>query len=86
MRRRYELMASSSSCFISALFPPQSSSALKTTVCSKFHKQLNDLVTILQASQRKYIRCVKPNDKKRKLLFECQHSLEQVGLRSLRER
>lgn len=49
MSRRYELMASSSSHFISALFPPQSSSALKTTVCSKFHKQLNDLVAILQA-------------------------------------
>ena len=35
---------------------------MRTTVCSKFQKQLKDLLTILQASQRKYIRCVKPND------------------------
>ena len=51
---------------------------MRTTVCSKFQKQLKDLRTILQASQRKYIRCVKPNDKKRPRLFDCVHSLEQL--------
>ena len=51
---------------------------MKETVCSKFQKQLSDLVSILQRSQRKYIRCIKPNDQKRKLLFENEHSLEQV--------
>lgn len=51
---------------------------MRTTVCSKFQKQLNDLLAILQASQRKYIRCVKPNDKKRPRLFDCVHSLEQL--------
>ncbi|CBK23300.2 uncharacterized protein [Blastocystis hominis] len=74
----YELVSSSSSPFIASLFPPLSSSTMRTTVCSKFQKQLKDLLTILQASQRKYIRCVKPNDKKRPRLFDCVHSLEQL--------
>lgn len=51
---------------------------MRATVCSKFQKQLNDLITILQASRRKYIRCIKPNDKKRPRLFDCVHSLEQL--------
>ena len=78
--RSYELVSSSSSPFLASLFPPLNSTALKATVCSKFQKQLNDLVSILETSQRKYIRCIKPNDQKRKLLFEGQHSLEQVVL------
>lgn len=74
----YDLVASSSSSFISSLFPHLTTQQMKETVCSKFQKQLSDLVAILQRSQRKYIRCIKPNDQKRKLLFDCTHSLEQV--------
>ena len=74
----YDLVASSSSPFISSLFPPMTAQQMKETVCSKLQKQLSDLVSILQRSQRKYIRCIKPNDQKRKLLFENEHSLEQV--------
>ena len=75
----YDLVMSSSNTFISSLFPRMTTKQMKETVCSKFQKQLNDLVMILQRSQRKYIRCIKPNDKKQKLLFNCTHSLEQVG-------
>ena len=74
----YDLVASSSSSFISSPFPHLTTQQMKETVCSKFQKQLSDLVAILQRSQRKYIRCIKPNDQKRKLLFDCTHSLEQV--------
>ena len=56
----YSLIASSSSPFISSLFP-QLANQGKTTVCAKFQKQLNDLVCILEASERKYIRCIHLN-------------------------
>ena len=73
----YTLIASSSSPFISSLFPRLANQG-KTTVCAKFQKQLNDLVCILEASERKYIRCIEPNDQKKKLTFDNVHTLEQV--------
>lgn len=75
----YTLISSSSSSFIGSLFPRVANQD-KTTVCAKFQKQLNGLVDILESSERKYIRCIKPNDQKKKLLFDNLHSLEQVSL------
>ena len=50
----------------------------KTTVCNQFKEQLDHLMTMLKSTQPHYIRCIKPNEKKKESLFEGSHVLRQL--------
>lgn len=59
--------------------PRRSRSALVSdTVMTQFKSQLTSLMKGLNETQSRYIRCVKPNTKKRKLLMEHVTTLEQL--------
>merc|ERR1712151_589278 len=54
------------------------SNLVADTVMTQFKTQLTSLMKGLAETQSRYIRCVKPNTKKRKLLMEHVTTLEQL--------
>lgn len=48
------------------------------SVCSRFKKQLADLMETLHRMEPHYIRCIKPNMQNRPMLFESQNVLQQL--------
>ena len=79
----YSLLNTSSFKFLAAMFPTLSQEQTggqfkRSTLGSKFTKQLGDLMQTLNATEPHYIRCVKPNSSKSPMHFEGQMSLEQL--------
>uniref|UniRef100_A0A7N6BYS8 Osteoclast-stimulating factor 1 n=1 Tax=Anabas testudineus TaxID=64144 RepID=A0A7N6BYS8_ANATE len=82
-----ELMQSSETAFIRALFPDNLNAEKKgrpTTAGSKIKKQANDLVSTLMKCTPHYIRCIKPNETKKSKDWEesrVKHQVEYLGLK-----
>ncbi|KAG7274284.1 hypothetical protein CRUP_037211 [Coryphaenoides rupestris] len=82
-----ELMQSSETSFIRALFPENLNAEKKgrpTTAGSKIKKQANDLVGTLMKCTPHYIRCIKPNETKKPKDWEesrVKHQVEYLGLK-----
>ncbi|MBN3314302.1 MYO1E protein, partial [Atractosteus spatula] len=82
-----ELMQSSETSFIRALFPENLQADKKgrpTTAGSKIKKQANDLVSTLVKCTPHYIRCIKPNETKKPRDWEegrVKHQVEYLGLK-----
>ncbi|GBG32611.1 Myosin-11 [Hondaea fermentalgiana] len=75
----YDVMTASTSPKTAAMFPAMDkNSRAKYSLGAQFRKQLDQLMSILRATQTHYIRCVKPNDEKLPRTFNPSLSLEQL--------
>ncbi|KAL4571155.1 hypothetical protein LXL04_017906 [Taraxacum kok-saghyz] len=77
------LMSSSNSSFIAALFPPLPKESSRpsykfSSVASRFKQQLQALMDTLSSTESRYVRCVKPNSVNRPQKFENQSVLHQL--------
>eukprot|EP00003_Mantamonas_plastica_P033766 TRINITY_DN989_c1_g1_i3.p1 TRINITY_DN989_c1_g1~~TRINITY_DN989_c1_g1_i3.p1 ORF type:complete len:1045 (-),score=440.19 TRINITY_DN989_c1_g1_i3:1406-4540(-) len=85
-RDAIDLMQSSSNAFVSGLYPEKQSLDNRkrpTTSSTKIIKSAAELVKTLMACQPHYIRCLKPNEKKKAKDWNndrCRHQIQYLGL------
>ena len=78
-RDLYDIMSDADHIHFKKLFPPKDRNPRKIeTVGGRFRKQLNDLMTLCQTTQPRYIRCIKPNAIKKPNQFNSTLCLEQL--------
>ena len=75
---QYNLLASSQFDFLATLFPEGKALGDKRTLGTKFARQLNDLMSALNATEPHYIRCIKSNPNKAPMEFEGMMSMLQL--------
>ncbi|XP_051120812.1 myosin-9 isoform X3 [Andrographis paniculata] len=81
-----DLLTASQCPFVSALFPPITEEATKSSnkcskfssIASRFRLQLHQLMETLNSTEPHYIRCVKPNNQFKPGLFENGNALHQL--------
>ncbi|KAG0546528.1 hypothetical protein BDA96_01G002200 [Sorghum bicolor] len=78
----HQVLLNASKCsFVSSLFPPceeSTKSSKFTSIGSSFKQQLQSLLETLSATEPHYIRCIKPNNVLKPVIFENSNVLQQL--------